>query len=321
MEPAGTVEIELSEGSEADLHRHLTKCKKNPGHSEFIPIDKFNINHLPERHRDSDLYDVIQSVADLTVRINVEMVSVNRPKLWPNSNVPYPLYQLRGKTNCRTGTGMVCSVEQYTTGCSKNGRKHLMEYKTCRCSTCQQADVPSSVWWDVVVKTAAHVVFDKTEAQHSACRLFYDSQDSPCVILDNLSYATSSLNIEEDWCNVSYMTCDTKLADKLQQLVQQFDNNWRRVRDKYWISRDEIKLNFIVSHPHGCTKQVSIGHWVDKQSVGENIYRFTYTTCTCPGSSGAKIFCIGYFGMGWYQPTHRGALESGINYSGSGHVV
>ncbi|KAH9498996.1 hypothetical protein Btru_004175 [Bulinus truncatus] len=317
----GNIETELSNGTEADLHRHCKDCKKNPDHKGFTPVETFSLQNLPDEHHDTDLYEVIKAVAELTVRVTVKFISLNRPEFWPGTDILYPFYNMRGKENCRTGTGMVFQVRKYTNGYSENKGQHLMEYRTCKCVKCQYSDSPSNTWWEVAVRTASHVVFDKTEAKYTACRLFFDRQDSPLVVLDNLSFVTNSLNIEEDWCNLNYMTCDELLADKLNKMVAKFEDHWRKVRDKYWSCKDEIKLVFLVSHPHGCPKQISIGRWIDKHTMSENIYRFTYTASTCPGSSGAKVFCVGYYGMGWYQPTHRGALNSELNYSGTGHVV
>ncbi|KAH9499694.1 hypothetical protein Btru_074452 [Bulinus truncatus] len=51
----GDHETQVSEGQEADLHRHIVECEKNPGHKNFIPVNEFNLYHLPEGHLDKDL--------------------------------------------------------------------------------------------------------------------------------------------------------------------------------------------------------------------------------------------------------------------------
>ncbi|KAH9487694.1 hypothetical protein Btru_069509 [Bulinus truncatus] len=102
----GDYATQVSEGGEADLHKHLIDCKKNPGHKQFIPFDTFTLNYSPEGHRDNDLFEYIKTTADLTVRVNVKMTSPHRPEFWPNSKVSYPFYNMRGKTNFRTGSGM-----------------------------------------------------------------------------------------------------------------------------------------------------------------------------------------------------------------------
>lgn len=68
-------------------------------------------------------------------------------------------------------------------------------------------------------------------------------------------------------------------------------------------------LMFIISHPHGGYKRVSVGHWNDKFKVHYGDI-FTYTTSTCPGSTGASVYFLGY---DWY--VHGGCLKSGLNYN------
>ncbi|KAI8780332.1 hypothetical protein BgiBS90_019526 [Biomphalaria glabrata] len=81
----GDHETQESEGGEADLHQYLVGCKKNPGHSQFIPVDTFTLKHLPQGLQDNDLYEYIKVIADLTVRVDVRMSSPDRPKFWPET--------------------------------------------------------------------------------------------------------------------------------------------------------------------------------------------------------------------------------------------
>jgi hypothetical protein len=95
----GTHEVqECLEGQgEAELHQHQTNCKKNPGHEEFVPVNKFSLEHFPPGYHDNDLYDFIKIVADLTVRIAVNITSLDRPELIPGTKDPYPCYNIRSK--------------------------------------------------------------------------------------------------------------------------------------------------------------------------------------------------------------------------------
>ncbi|KAH9500304.1 hypothetical protein Btru_073687 [Bulinus truncatus] len=161
------------------------------------------------------------------------------------------------------------------------------------------------------------------EASHTSLRLFYDREDSPVVSVDQVS--VDNVNIETDMCELKCVTCDKNLGDKLDKFCENYcEDVWMKVNNKYRKSRDVDKLNFIVSHPHGCSKQVSVGHWVDRYEVGDVYTKFTYTTCTCPGSSGAMVHCVGYEGGvsvgGWLvQLVHSGSLNSKLNYSGAGY--
>ncbi|KAH9500317.1 hypothetical protein Btru_073745 [Bulinus truncatus] len=55
------------------------------------------------------------------------------------------------------------------------------------------------------------------------------------------------------------------------------------------------------------------------------VNKFTYTTCTCPGSSGAIVHFVGYkdcVGGKWlYHHVHSGSLNSKLNCSGAGYVL
>ena len=166
----------------------------------------------------------------------------------------------------------------------------------------------------ICVDTAAHVVFDDIEARHTSCRLFFDDQDSPLVTLDKVSVV--GVNIERDSCVLKYETCDVTLGDKLYKMAAHWDDLCNKVNKKYKMRRFTDKLNFIVSHPHGCPKQVSVGQWVDNIKVSQynkdiDYTKLTYTTSTCPGSSGASVHCPGLA----VDHVHNGALESGLNYS------
>ncbi|KAK6980427.1 hypothetical protein BgiMline_021440 [Biomphalaria glabrata] len=319
----GDHEIQVSEGGEVDLHSHYANCIKNPGHSQFIPIANLNLTHLPEDYHDNDLLKLIKSTADLTVRISVAKVSPRRPQFWPGKRLKYPFYERRDSCLPRTGSGQM-AVNKYIDGRGYNGlgselsvvsgHQLSRNYKKCPCEKCRHSDNPSKVWWEILISTATHVVFDDIEAGHTTCRLFYDDQNSPVVILDKVSIYI--VNIKRDVCLLKHVTCDATLGTKLYKMMEQYYFLWERVRDTY---RDKSKLTFIVSHPHGCSKQVSVGQLEESFRVREHNIKFdqtqmTYTTNTCPGSSGAKVHCLGS-GTGH---VHSGSLPSKLNYSSVG---
>ncbi|KAI8780348.1 hypothetical protein BgiBS90_019542, partial [Biomphalaria glabrata] len=314
----GDHETQESEGGEDDLHKYLVGCKKNPGHSQFIPVDTFTLKHLPEGLQDNDLYEYIEITADLTVRVDVRMSSQDRPKFWPKTTRPYPFYNMSERRNLRTGSGSVRDVNKFQDGVKQNGGYGDTDYRKCWCRKCEGSNSPSNVWWEFELYTATHVVFDAIEANHTTLRLFYDREDSQVDIVDKVS--VRSVNIEADWCWLNCVTCDETLGNKLKGMCKHFQNVWEKVYIKYLASRSKHKLTFIVSHPHGCSKQVSVGQWKDRLKVGKRS-QFTYTTCTCPGSSGAHVHCLGYRDhWTWSELVHSGSLKSGLNYSGVGYV-
>ncbi|XP_059149789.1 uncharacterized protein LOC131936740 [Physella acuta] len=301
----GTHEVqECLEGQgEVDLHTHLANCEKNPGHTKFIPVSKLKLRHFPSRYRKKVMFALTKALADLTVRIAVKLTSPDRPEFVRGTKDPYPCYNTRGQIPLRTGTGRVVGVIKYTEG---------KGYRTCPCPECDHSDTPSKVWWKVGVVTARHVVFDESEARQSSCRLWFDDDKSPVVKI--YGWEVDLSNTEGDKCWLSCVTHDVDVADKLKEMVRRYQGLCDKVEDKYKSRRDVDKLTIIVSHPHGCCKQVSVGHWVDRQVVEDGRWtRYTYTTSTCPGSSGAMVYILGW---GWSRHPHSGAKSGGLNYSG-----
>ncbi|KAK6991318.1 hypothetical protein BgiMline_014686 [Biomphalaria glabrata] len=219
--------------------------------------------------------------------------------------------------NLRTGSGWVSDIKRIDNGIVEdNGIK--VDYTLCWCRKCQDSVTPSKVWWEFDVVTATHVVFDDVEARHTTLRLFYDTDDSPIIKADQVIFVDK--NIKYDSCLLKGVTCNKNLGGKLKVMFNHYENIWWKVFNKYFDTRDRHKFNFIVSHPHGCCKQVSLGKWKDQFKLDDRT-RLTYTTCTCPGSSGAHVHCLGYNWRWWSDLVHSGSLKSGLNYSGCGRVV
>ncbi|KAI8761547.1 hypothetical protein BgiBS90_030579 [Biomphalaria glabrata] len=310
----GDHETQESEDGEADLHNYLVGCKKNPGHRQFIPVDTFTLKHLPEGLQDQDLYEYIKVTADQTVRVNVNVTSPHRPEFWPKTTQPYPFYNMSKRRNLRTGSGRMWSVNKFQDGVPQDGHYGFNAYTKCWCRKCEVSDSPSNMWWEFDVSTATHVVFDDIEASHTTLRLFYDRDESPMVSINKVS--VKYVKMEHDLCVLNCVTCDKNVGYKLMEIFKHYENIWEKVWNKY-SDRSQHKFLFIVSHPHGCSKQVSVGQWKDKLKVGDR-FKLTYTTCTCPGSSGAHVNCLGYFVWSWSNLVHSGGFKSGLNYSGLG---
>ncbi|XP_055866126.1 uncharacterized protein LOC106074062 isoform X4 [Biomphalaria glabrata] len=308
----GDHETQESEGGEADLHKNRGDCKKNPDHSQFITVETFNLKHLPEGLQDSDLHELIKVIADLTVRVDVKMTSLDRPEFWPETTRPYPFSNMSEKRNLRTGSGRVKYVNKFQDGVRQDGGYGRTAYTKCWCRKCEGSNSPSNVWWEFDVHIATQVVFDDIEANHTTLRLFYDRDDSvDKVSVDKVS--VDFVNIKYDVCRLKCVTCDKTLGNKMMEMYKHFKNVWEKVYKKYFDSRSPHKLTFIVSHPHGCSKQVSVGQWKDRLEVGGRS-KFTYTTCTCPGSSGAQVYCLGYSDLIWSHVVHSGS-KCGLNCS------
>ncbi|XP_059174489.1 uncharacterized protein LOC131954758 isoform X2 [Physella acuta] len=290
-------------GGEADLHKRVTGCTKNPGHKGFIPLKDFNKNCLPLYYRgDKLLLKTIKTLAALTVQVKSKFISLERPEFYTYTQVPYPLYNNRGSYGMRLGTGRVYRVDKYT----KRGG-------TCRCAKCQVSATPSKVWGEVHVVTATHVVFDDSEARKTICVLGFDDNESPVVSLDGWE-VRGAPDIVGDVCKMSYVTCDLRLIDELKKMCWRFGRQCLAVAIKYWRFDEEDKLIVIVSHPHGCPKQVSVGQRTNTNRRRLIWTSYLYTTCTCPGSSGATVYRLVYNAWLFLHP-HSGSNPEG-NYSG-----
>ncbi|XP_059164689.1 uncharacterized protein LOC131947488 [Physella acuta] len=300
----GKHDAEVCYGGEADLHKHMTGCEKNPGHKGFIPLKDFNLNCLPSRYHDDDLMsETIKTLAALTVQIKTKFTSLERPEFYPDTQVPYPCYNDRGSHVLRLGTGRVYSVEKYTESDNRN----------CRCAKCQVSATPSKIWGELRVLTVSHVVFDDSEVRQTRCVLGFDDNKSPVVTLDGWEMR-GRVDIARDWCVFACASCESEaLFDELDNLCQRFSDLCEKAEHKYRFN-DEDKLIIIVSHPHGCPKYVSVGEWTSKYERNGYLTRYWYTASTCPGSSGAPLYRLGY--EGWvYQHPHCGSDTEG-NYSG-----
>ncbi|KAI8771058.1 hypothetical protein BgiBS90_027777 [Biomphalaria glabrata] len=311
----GSHETQVSVHGEVDLHKHVKDCQKNPGHKKFIPVESFHLNSLPRCFRDSLLYQLIKVTCDLAVRVEVKWTSPRRVEFWPESQQPYPFYNSQTTSASRFGSGALINVIKRQNGIGTDiyGQIYDLETRRCPCQKCQESDNPSRIWWEFIIFTATHVVFDEYEAEHTVCRLFYDSNSSKGFILDQASMYRSSIG--EDTCDLSFVFCDKQdLGIKMFQMMTTWSNLWQKVEEKFHRSR----FAFIVSHPHGCAKQVSFGQWVksyewESYNRDLDLTKLTYTTSTCPGSSGAAVYCVGF-----NEIVHSGMLNSKLNVSGIG---
>ncbi|XP_055898384.1 uncharacterized protein LOC106065935 [Biomphalaria glabrata] len=303
-------ECQVLEDNRTNLNQCFLNCSKN--HEDYIPAH-FCDQHIPLEYRDEHMHSLIKSVADITVRVRCVYVSTSRPEFWPQvigseEQCPYPFYKVRGEKLSRFGSGRI-------------NRVVYCPDSPCTCSICRQSDTPNLGSYIVFIDTATHVVFDEEEAKKASIRLFFDSYLSPKVNLHVLSMCYA--NVERDWCLLKCTTCDSDLGDALAAKLKLFEKTRNDFYYIYAKSRQNDPRAIIVSHPHGGPKQISLGHWENKQQVGDNnsYHRFHYTANTCPGSSGAPVYLMGFKEWGWWDELlHSGASSNGLNFSGAGVI-
>ncbi|BFZ14119.1 hypothetical protein BsWGS_17158 [Bradybaena similaris] len=231
------VEVCTHAHGEADLQRALIMCDKNPGHADFIPVYKFRMEHLPAGFQDDCLLELIQVLSHLTVRVALRYTSESRPQICPHNGTPYPFYMQRDTNMTRTGSGWVWNVESFS---------QMYDQKTCPCQECRQSEFPETKWAEIVIGSAAHVVFDDKEGEHTICHLFYDKGSTPEIcpgVVTLRGMYRVDTNIKEDKCKMIYITHDMELAERLETLTKRFVDLQKILSQKYNSNLDSLQTH------------------------------------------------------------------------------
>ncbi|GFN98100.1 immune-associated nucleotide-binding protein 13 [Plakobranchus ocellatus] len=262
-------------GPEAEESRLAWEtCEKTQNsHVNFIPIQMFSEDHLPDRFRNTHLLEFITLIAKLTVRLRVNHISAARPD-------DYCFASYKGKNVSFTGSGWVYKI--------------LPGDGPCPCQDCAgQQPQRRHHWWRCDVLTACHVVYDKEEANKTKVDLFYDTDKS---FEDNdvktlYGYGVEDNNERDDVCLLKCTIHDEVLAFTLKGIIEQYDFQ------KWDIPESSMStLCVVISHPHGEPKKVTVGDIssmavFDPEASNLTQHMYTYTAETCRGSSGAPVVC------------------------------
>ncbi|BFZ14235.1 hypothetical protein BsWGS_17274 [Bradybaena similaris] len=312
-------EFEMTSRAEAYLRSPEIDCEKSSTHERFIPIREFTKEHLLPGLQDNDIIvNCIKALGNLTVRIRCPLTSKDRPDTMPNSNRPYPFIEYRGEDrHPRYATGWVLFVD----------REPRAPIGGCPCHLCQNSPTPKSKFARIEIRTAAHHVYDRKEAEKTTCDLFFDEGSFPgddSKQLVSCSIAQAQHDYESDSSDLTFFTHDMELAERLEGMVREYQTLHKDVKRNYPDIEnshpDNVhKLTVIVSHPHGCSKHVSVGVYeeVDPMENRGSLTRYFYNTASCPGSSGAPVFVLS---RGWLwlfvEHAHCGGWNDELNYSG-----
>ncbi|XP_059166517.1 uncharacterized protein LOC131948840 [Physella acuta] len=302
--PAGVIEkqleptFDLSFGSgndKIDLHKN-TSCKKNPDHKDFIPLEQFGVRHLPEGYGNQGLLRLVEALSKLIVLIRVDTCSSLRPKFFPDTEHKY--LHFVGTT---TGSGKIRFAETKTGTVSRH----------CLCDLCSESKTPETNWGEIKIITAAHVVFNNEEAKQTTCS--FEIFGTKVVTKGG----RATVDVKSDRCELICYTHDLSIISKLIKAIFYFTELHSKI-NKMYKSLSEKNLAILVSHPHGYPKYVTVGKWIKrqvKQRCNRTAYtKYTYTTCTCPGSSGAPVYILGKEKV-WTTHPHSGSCD-GHNFSG-----
>lgn len=245
------------------------RCHKNPGHEKFIAVQEFKDRNL-HNEQGGRTCEALRCVIDLTVRLMICNVSTQRPD-------DDEFSEHRGTNIRRCATGYVERVDPAVLD------------EPCPCSVCD-GTVTDKKHWRFRVRTARHNVFDTDEAKNTRVDFFFD--DESC---DRDGRRKSAWGVEivefysdRDISSFLCVTCDVALGERIEStwnlLSEDQDDLTLTGPDFLSFSTRGCALALIVSHPHGRPKRITLGEWRDDED-----YQLTYTTPTCPGSSGAPV--------------------------------
>jgi hypothetical protein len=116
-------------------------------------------------------------------------------------------------------------------------------------------------------------------------------------------------SVVRDVCEIMCVSHDLALAERLEKMLKDRDDLDEVVQDYYIhcpLEPGSTKLSFskklfhaldrlviIMSHPHGCSKQISVGYIdIDHTPKTGRKISLHYTTATCRGCRGAPFFAL-----------------------------
>ncbi|XP_012945395.1 uncharacterized protein LOC106013653 [Aplysia californica] len=219
------------EGYEDEMFEN---CKKNEGHTDFIPLPRLGLQHLPKSCRHPDFLSYILNLASRTVLLTVYYTSEHRPDHFGWST-------LKGKRAPRVGSG------------------YLTVYKTKRdqaAASTQPASSTSSFHFGedeetvLIVKTAAHVVYNQEEVKWTKVKLFFDDDSDRSTVIEAKGIRITDNSEEEDRSEFIIRLMNSELLPVVMKKLVLFES---------YNGPFPENIAFCVSHPHGVAKRVTFG--------------------------------------------------------------
>ncbi|KAH9523248.1 hypothetical protein Btru_066204 [Bulinus truncatus] len=147
-------------------------------------------------------------------------------------------------------------------------------------------EVKYKVVGKVRVLTSRHVVFDKSEAVITNCKLNYNSESEkvltiPAIDVDESEYGT-------DLCELTCVTCDADLFKILMVSTINCSIHRKKLHENFNFPKEKnFSFYCITSSWYAQTSQFWISKKWEYKLSQHSVY--TYDTPTCPGSSGALV--------------------------------
>lgn len=249
------------EGSARSMY---AKCRKNPRHRGFLPLPLFSLHKLPDNCRTERHVAMVTTVARRAVKLVVCRTSQSRPQAM----------KMKGVRRC--GSGYINAM--HVVG------EHSSEPRLELC-----------------ISTAAHVVFNEEEAQHTSVELFFDDdKDRHGVVIAK----GKCLDVVNPRVDLSCFIAEIPRSDLSEE-------QYANLRDSMVIPdvRGLADMTFTVSHPRGVAKRVTFGTiGALKQSLPakeEALMVFFQLVCTAfydCGISEKRCLCFLQYCL-WHEET------------------
>ena len=194
------------------LNQMSQRCKKKADHAKFLPYKDLQKTDLPPSGQSEYGWFFLNLMAARTVRLITVFTSDERPD---NS---WGMDHLRGKSDRRYGTGLVIKFD--------DGK--------------------------IVIRTAAHVVFNTEEAEKTTVNFFFDDDDDRSKVVKGKGVEVIECRPDLD---LTYFTCRVESEEIYEQLKLDIPLTAASPESP----QPGFSLGVIISHPHGTAKKVSFG--------------------------------------------------------------
>ncbi|CAL1543775.1 unnamed protein product, partial [Lymnaea stagnalis] len=164
-------------------------------------------------------------------------------------------------------------------------------------------DVRDSTKTYFILVTAAHVIFDTSEAQKTEIEFFYDDPHDRSSMRKAFGLRVLNTNLEADFSEVLCVTEDHVISGKLNNCkfnikgsdeISAKSSSWDLSHSASFLKECQtlsLDLAVHISHPHGTSKKVTFGNIVSADTRHGH-YQLIYSLATCKGSSGGPVFVI-----------------------------
>ncbi|GFR90302.1 hypothetical protein ElyMa_004301000 [Elysia marginata] len=244
----------------------------DPKHPNFIPIQDFGLDNIPEGFRSDAVLEYIKNISARTVKLVTRYTSPDRPAS-----------STRGfKDGKRLGSGWVVKVE-------------YLNWQ-CECPECKESLAPESHCWAVIVNTSTQLVYDSQEAKATQVELFYDKEsfreEGKVITLHGADLEVT--NPASPYISLLVcFTCDAALASQLDNYRKESMALRSAILREM---REDVDLTqfLVICHPQGLPKHIWMSPELERvrSSTLFSSAVSIYSARTCPGVVGGPVVIL-----------------------------